>query len=101
MYLFWSKEVSIQIITRATLIAGQFFDLQRVLNAGGYPPLSRVLFLGDYVDRGKNSIEVLMLLFIYKILHPQEVHLLRGNHEEARVNSTYGFLSECVNRSVS
>ncbi|XP_003739287.2 serine/threonine-protein phosphatase alpha-2 isoform-like [Galendromus occidentalis] len=76
-------------------VHGQFHDLLRILHQGQHPPASNYLFLGDYVDRGRNSIEVLCLLLIYKIRFPGNVFLLRGNHETLRINAIYGFLSEC------
>lgn len=76
-------------------VHGQFHDLLRILHQGRHPPESNYLFLGDYVDRGRNSIEVLCLLLIYKIRYPGNVFMLRGNHETLRINAIYGFLSEC------
>ena len=66
-----------------------------LLELSEYPPESNYLFLGDYVDRGRNFIEVLCLLLIYKIKYPENVFLLRGNHETLRINAIYGFLTEC------
>eukprot|EP00526_Cylindrotheca_closterium_P007564 CAMPEP_0113621242 /NCGR_PEP_ID=MMETSP0017_2-20120614/10848_1 /TAXON_ID=2856 /ORGANISM="Cylindrotheca closterium" /LENGTH=679 /DNA_ID=CAMNT_0000530969 /DNA_START=139 /DNA_END=2178 /DNA_ORIENTATION=+ /assembly_acc=CAM_ASM_000147 len=76
-------------------IHGQFFDLLRIFDYGDYPSKSNYLFLGDYVDRGKQSVEVVSMLFGFKFLFPEKLHMLRGNHEIGSINRIYGFHDEC------
>jgi len=66
-------------------VHGQYSDLIRLFEMCGFPPHANYLFLGDYVDRGKQSLETILLLLCYKIKYPENFFLLRGNHECANV----------------
>mmetsp|Transcript_4463 Transcript_4463/g.8457 ORF Transcript_4463/g.8457 Transcript_4463/m.8457 type:complete len:326 (-) Transcript_4463:255-1232(-) len=83
-------------------VHGQFYDLLRVFEMNGFPGepggSGGYLFLGDYVDRARQSIETICLLLCYKLLHQETFFLLRGNHECATLNRIYGFFDECKRR---
>eukprot|EP00252_Welwitschia_mirabilis_P026986 TRINITY_DN906_c0_g1_i2.p1 TRINITY_DN906_c0_g1~~TRINITY_DN906_c0_g1_i2.p1 ORF type:complete len:944 (-),score=234.90 TRINITY_DN906_c0_g1_i2:748-3579(-) len=83
---------------------GQFGDLMRLFDEYGAPSTAGdisyidYLFLGDYVDRGQHSLETISLLLALKVEYPQNVHLIRGNHEAADINALFGFRHECIER---
>ncbi|GAA6061614.1 hypothetical protein JCM10212_000956 [Sporobolomyces blumeae] len=79
-------------------VHGQYSDLIRLFEMCGFPPSANYLFLGDYVDRGKQSLETILLLLCYKVKYPENFFLLRGNHECANVTRVYGFYDECKRR---
>lgn len=79
-------------------VHGQYTDLIRMFEMCGFPPNANFLFLGDYVDRGKQSLETILLLLCYKLKFPENFFLLRGNHECANVTRVYGFYDECKRR---
>lgn len=75
---------------------GNLHDLIRIFIMFGLPPNTKYIFLGDYVDRGEYSLEVVTLLFALYILYPYSVVLLRGNHEFRNVNCNYGFKKQIL-----
>ena len=82
-------------------IHGQYQDIMRFFHLWGSPDAAsdvepyEYLFLGDYVDRGNHSLETICMLIALKIKYPERIHLIRGNHEDRRTNSGFGFFDEC------
>ena len=80
-------------------IHGQFGDLVRFIHMiNRSNGKKRFIFNGDIVDRGSCSIECLMLLFAMKFCFPNDVYIMRGNHESMDINQMYGFKTECLER---
>lgn len=79
-------------------IHGQFYDLLELFRVCGEPPYVNFVFLGDYVDRGNNSIECFSLVLALKLKFRDRVTLLRGNHESCEINKNYGFYDECFKK---
>lgn len=86
-------------------IHGQWSDLLDIFTCFGWPTHYRgdiealsYVFNGDFVDRGPHSLEVVFFLFACKLLYPNNIVLVRGNHETRVINATNGFLVECKRR---
>lgn len=85
-------------------IHGDYIDLMRFLDIWGQPSESGdisgfdYLFLGNYVDKGCQSLEVICLLMALKLKYPKQIFMLRGNHEDRNVNRYLGLGQECTRR---
>lgn len=79
-------------------IHGQYYDFVRLLenDVSGNPEVTKYVFLGDYVDRGHFSIEVLLLILSMKVSNPNSIIMLRGNHECRQLTSYFSFRKECI-----
>ena len=96
------EESNVQNVSAPVIICGdihgQIYDLLELFKKGGDMPNSRYIFMGDYVDRGYNGVEVLELLLALKIKYPEHITLLRGNHESRQICFAYGFYEEITRK---
>jgi len=96
------EESNVQPVSAPVIVCGdihgQFYDLMELFRTGGEIPNSRYVFLGDYVDRGYNSVETLELLLCLKMKYPGHITLLRGNHESRQISLSYGFYEEIMRK---
>ncbi|PAA48670.1 hypothetical protein BOX15_Mlig008226g1 [Macrostomum lignano] len=100
-YLSSSTSVCVQTDSPINIVGdlhGQFHDLLRFFDQLGQPPQAKFLFLGDYVNKGKFSLEVIVLLLSLMLMYPDSVVLLRGSSECASKCSHYGFKDELIGR---
>jgi serine/threonine-protein phosphatase 6 catalytic subunit len=95
----FSEESNIQPVEAPVSICGdihgQFYDVLELFKTGGELPDTSYIFIGDFVDRGYNSVETIQLLLSYKAKYPGRITLLRGNHESRQITQFYGFFEEC------
>ncbi len=86
---------------------GQYNDLIKYFNLWGQPSEYQgdiesfdYLFLGNFVNRGSFSLEVLCLLLSLKVKYPEQIHLLRGSHEDLEICKAYGLYEECKRKLI-
>ncbi|PAA54743.1 hypothetical protein BOX15_Mlig021470g1 [Macrostomum lignano] len=97
--LFCSDASCLQLSSPVVLfgdIHGEFQQLAKLTDILGRPPGRSYLYLGDYVDRGPQSLETLLYLMLMKILHPTTTFVLRGNHEDRRVYRHFNFENDLM-----
>jgi serine/threonine-protein phosphatase PP1 catalytic subunit len=75
-------------------IHGDLDSLEFLLDQYRQLKPENLIFLGDYVDRGLHSGDVLERLFRLKLQKPGHVCLLKGNHEIPEINRRYGLYEQ-------
>eukprot|EP00080_Pristionchus_pacificus_P012001 PDM72021.1 Calcineurin-like phosphoesterase [Pristionchus pacificus] len=95
---YWDEYFNYKVndIIRTITKVREIFMKEKMLVECGLP----VVIMGDLHGQvlGKNSLEVLMMLFCLKIQCPKSFFLLRGNHEARAINRVYGFQQELMER---
>ncbi|OHS97279.1 hypothetical protein TRFO_09562 [Tritrichomonas foetus] len=96
---FTSSQIILHLSSQIVIVGdlhGQILDLFRIIREFGMPDNTSYLFLGDIVDRGEFSVETATIIFALRVMYPDNVHIIRGNHEFAQLCSRCGFLEEVL-----
>ncbi|KAJ0425353.1 hypothetical protein BJY00DRAFT_274103 [Aspergillus carlsbadensis] len=99
--IFISQPMLLELVAPVKVVGdidGQYADLLRVFETHGHPPETKYIFLGNYVGYGARSIEVLCLVLAYKVLYPESVMLLRGNHDSLPQTRDSELFEQCKRR---
>ncbi|VBB33798.1 unnamed protein product [Acanthocheilonema viteae] len=75
---------------------GDLYCLLNILSKNGFPPNTKYLFLGDYVDRGLYQVQLILFIFLMKLRWPNYITTLKGNHEDYQCGKEYDFYNECL-----
>ncbi|EFO19643.1 hypothetical protein LOAG_08847 [Loa loa] len=75
---------------------GDLYCLLNILLKKGFPPSTKYLFLGDYVDRGLYQVQLILFIFLMKLRWPNYITTLKGNHEDYQCGKEYDFYNECL-----
>ena len=83
-------------------VHGQYHDFAQIFQnseLAGYPSAkNQFIFNGDMVDRGSMAVEIVIVLLVAKLLCPESVHILRGNHETLSMTQAFGFQKEVLRK---
>lgn len=97
-YIFKNESILLEVTSPLIIIGdlhGNYFDLIRIFHSEGYPSDDKkYVFLGDVVDHGEFSFETIILVFLFKLIYPHCVYIIRGNHEFHSTAFKHGFYSE-------
>lgn len=80
-------------------IHGDYRTLEFILKFAEKKKVDSYIFLGDYINKGQESVAVLNALLELKLSQPENVILLRGNHETRDLSSWLEFAEELANDS--
>ena len=96
----FSKEPNILRLNGPLIVVGDLhghiLDLFRIFHLYGYPDTTKYLFLGDLIDRGEFSLETVLFILLAKFLYPDNVYIIRGNHEFPSMGQKFGFMDEIL-----
>ena len=97
-----NKRENIAILKTPLIICGcinaHFEELKDIFKICGNISETKYLFLGDYVGRGWNGLSTFILLILYLIKYPNNIILLRGNHDSRIFSQIYGLYNECFKK---
>ena len=96
------KRENIAILKAPLIVCGcinaHFEELKDIFKISGNISENKYLFLGDYVGRGWNGLSTFLLLILYLIKYPNNIILLRGNHDSRIFSQIYGLYNECLKK---
>jgi len=96
--IFNSEEALVRVNSSKALIVGDIHGkreaLEFILYIRKALKCDHIVFLGDYVDKGPHSTQVLERILELKLCEPESFILLRGNHETREMNRFHGFYDE-------
>lgn len=97
-----NKRENIAILKTPINICGcinaHFEELKDIFKICGDASNTQYLFLGDYINKGFNSLSVVLLLMVLLVKYPNNITLLRGNHDSRMMSNPYGFYDECIKK---
>ncbi|KAH3731719.1 serine/threonine protein phosphatase [Pelomyxa schiedti] len=100
----WTSLMNITIPKGGKLVVvgdihGQLTDLVTIFQAFGLPSTNNIyLFNGDFIDRGPQGVEVLLILYALVMCNPSATFLNRGNHEQRYICESYSFGKEVTKK---
>ncbi|MBP1908524.1 metallophosphoesterase [Methanolobus bombayensis] len=102
--VFNSEDALLRVSSSKALIVGDIHGnleaLEFILYIRKALKCDHIIFLGDYVDKGPHSSQVLERILTMKLREPDTFIMLRGNHETREMNRIHGFYDEILDEEL-